>query len=253
MTREQALAELRMWSAPGRRAELIAAAWDAGETRVSVLAEAARVSRPTVYADLRAKGIGPETRPREDTLMTTLTIEGFTGTEADADLLLRRMRDADDEERMRLMVLHDVLQRQRRMGAALREEERARAQRDRALHLVETRWEDLSTASAWLAAHHAYIVAVDEARAAIDAWAAVAHETWKQQTRAARWDYALEAERAAEEQIRAAGHQPVTLLDTDPAPVAEQLRAELEQTHAHRARLTAQTLGVATGTPSQTP
>lgn len=110
MTRDQALAELRMWSAPGRRAELIAAAWDAGETRVAVLAEAARVSRPTVYADLRSRGIDPETRPREDTTpMTTLTIEGFTGDpEHDADLMLRRMLSDDPKERQHVLALHMI-------------------------------------------------------------------------------------------------------------------------------------------------
>jgi hypothetical protein len=45
-------------------------------------------------------------------------------------------------------------------------EQVARAERDRLLHQVELRWEALSTAAAWLAAHHAYVVAVDEARIA---------------------------------------------------------------------------------------
>ena len=35
------MAALRDWSKPGRRADLVAAAWQAGETNVSALAEAA--------------------------------------------------------------------------------------------------------------------------------------------------------------------------------------------------------------------
>ncbi|MFD9965026.1 hypothetical protein [Amycolatopsis sp. NPDC058986] len=57
MSRDQAMAALRTWAAPGARARLIAAAWRAGETNIAALAAAARISRPTVYADLKSQDI----------------------------------------------------------------------------------------------------------------------------------------------------------------------------------------------------
>jgi hypothetical protein len=70
---------------------------------ITALAEAARVSRPTVYADLRSKGIDPDRRPKENTVITIspLDIEGFTGvadtleTEYDAALLRWRAEHPD--------------------------------------------------------------------------------------------------------------------------------------------------------------
>ena len=55
--RENALAALREWSVPGRRADLVAAAWNAGATVVAI-AEAARVgSRHTIYDDLKSRDL----------------------------------------------------------------------------------------------------------------------------------------------------------------------------------------------------
>ncbi|MGW3468999.1 hypothetical protein ACWDKQ_11125 [Saccharopolyspora sp. NPDC000995] len=42
-------------------------------------------------------------------------------------------------------------------------------ERDRARHLVDTRWGTPETARNRLAAHHSYVAAVDAARRAIDA------------------------------------------------------------------------------------
>src|SRR5690606_23201110 len=123
--RDDAMAALREWSRPGRRADLLAAAWQAGETNVSALAEAARISRPTVYADLRSRGIDPDHRPKGDSVITNLSpldIDGFTGvhetSDAEFDAAMRRWLaahpDADPRgkeahtEGMRLVAVMDT-------------------------------------------------------------------------------------------------------------------------------------------------
>lgn len=247
------MAALRAWAAPMRRAGLIADAWDAGETNVSVLAEAAGVSRPTVYGDLRSRGIEPDNRPTEETdMISPVAIEGITGLDDATDeeayhAALDRWtaahpgHDRNDlvKEGVRLIALNDTLRRYNTLRRGLREEEVARRERDRALHLVETRWQALSTANAWLAAHHAYVVAVDGARDAIDRWERRAAD-------AARisfvWD--VDPGRIAYERILAAGHPQVEPLTSDPAAVAEQLRAVLDSSHEARQRLAAETFGV---------
>ncbi|GEB57311.1 hypothetical protein [Streptomyces gardneri] len=52
---------------------------------MSALAEAARTSRPTIYADLRSQGIDPDARPMKEVPMATVTIDGLTGTDVEAD------------------------------------------------------------------------------------------------------------------------------------------------------------------------
>ncbi|MFF7361928.1 hypothetical protein [Streptomyces sp. NPDC008125] len=65
----------------------MAAAWQAGETWISVLAEAACISRPTVYAALRSQGIEPGHRPAGPSTFDArpLDIEGFTGRDETAE------------------------------------------------------------------------------------------------------------------------------------------------------------------------
>lgn len=254
------MAALRDWSKPGRRADLLAAAWQAGETNVSALAEAARVSRPTVYADLRSRGIDPDHRPKGTSVITNLSpldIEGFTGVaerlDAEFDAALRRWaaehptatKEEGQTEGMRLAALMDTSYRYADVRDRLAHEQVARAERDRLLHQVELRWEALSTAAAWLAAHHAYVLAVDEARIAIDMWRERA-ET------AARRPFFCSSPRdeAAYRQIQEAGHPTLeqALADLDPAPAqtAEQLLANLDQGHQRRMGLAAETLRLAT-------
>ncbi|MCB5912406.1 hypothetical protein [Streptomyces pinistramenti] len=257
-TRDEALAALRGWSKPGRRADLIAAAWQAGETNVVALAEAARISRPTVYADLRSRGIDPDHRPKGSSVITNLSplnIEGFTGVgermDAEYDAALRRWLDVRPginprgpqahAEGMRLAALMDTVARYADVRDLLAHEQTARAERDRLLHQVELRWEALSTASAWLAAHHAYVLAVDEARIAIDMWCERADHAL---ARPFFWD-STRGE-AAYRQIREAGfpalEEAQADLDRTPAPTAERLRANLDQAHERRTELAAQTL-----------
>ncbi|TMZ71231.1 hypothetical protein EMG21_27595 [Klebsiella pneumoniae] len=65
--RRHALHALNAWAArrdalATDRAELMAAAWRAGERTIALLARHAAVSRDTVYADLRSQGIDPTDR-----------------------------------------------------------------------------------------------------------------------------------------------------------------------------------------------
>ncbi|ORT54213.1 hypothetical protein BKD26_36085 [Streptomyces sp. CB03238] len=253
------MAALREWSKPGRRADLLAAAWQAGETNVSALAEAARISRPTVYADLRSRGIDPDHRPKGNTVIINLApldIEGFTGVgerlDAEFDAALRRWaaehptatHEEGKIEGMRLAALMDTTYRYANVRDLLAHEQVARAERDRLLHQVELRWEALSTATAWLAAHHAYVLAVDEARIAIDMWRERAEAALKRP-----FFCSSPRDEAAYHQIQEAGHpalEPAMAdLDQTPARTAEHLRADLDQAHERRMGLAAQTLRVA--------
>ncbi|MFG2978752.1 hypothetical protein ACGFYY_37920 [Streptomyces sp. NPDC048331] len=259
--RDEAMAALREWSKPGRRADLLAAAWQAGETNVSALAEAARVSRPTVYADLRSRGIDPDHRPKGKSVITNLSpldIEGFTGVgerlDDEFDAALRRWaaehptatHEEGKTEGMRLVALMDTTFRYADVRDRLAREQVARAERDRLLHQVELRWEALSTAAAWLAAHHAYVVAVDEARIAIDMWTERAESARKRP-----FFCSSPRDEAAYQQIQEAGHpaleDAMADLDQDPGVTTYALRAHLDQAHEHRLRLAAQTLELAGG------
>ncbi|GAA2686815.1 hypothetical protein [Streptomyces lunalinharesii] len=249
--RADAMAALRDWSTPGRRAALVGAAWLAGENNIVALAEAARTSRPTVYADLRTQGIVPEQRPKEHDMTTPVVINGLTGLDLESDgriILDATRRYAAEHPGGRGIVefegksiyLQAVLRVYNTLRPLLVAEERARADRDRALHLVEAGWEGLTSAANWLGAHHAYVVAVDEARTAISAWATAAADAAD-----AEW-FRDDAQLAVyEERILAAGHPPLRRL---PSPNSErdELLRRLDETHAHRRTLTAQTLGLAT-------
>ncbi|MFD6243366.1 hypothetical protein ACFWFV_28370 [Streptomyces diastaticus] len=261
--RAAAVAALRDWAAiatPARRAALIAAAWRAGETRVAALAEAAGVTRQTVYTDLRAEGIDPD--DREDTMtISPLDIEGFTGelaaADAQWDAAMARWRAAHPDasrdeattEGMRLVAVMDTTARYADVRGLLVREEAARAERDRLVHRADLCWEALSTASAWLAAHHAYVVAVDAAHTAIGRWCESAEAA-----RARMWYCDSPRSEAAYRQIREAGHpaleEAVAALDPDPARTAAELRADLDARHQHRAALAAQTARLAPTAPA---
>lgn len=75
---QDALRALREWATAQKliRPRLIAAAWRAGERNIRALAQAAAVSRDTVYSDLRQEGIDYRDRsggatPAPDTTVTT--------------------------------------------------------------------------------------------------------------------------------------------------------------------------------------
>ncbi|AJF70523.1 hypothetical protein SVTN_40555 (plasmid) [Streptomyces vietnamensis] len=252
------MAALREWSAalnqlstPGLRPRLVAAAWLAGETRVSALAEAARTSRPTIYADLRSQGIDPDDRSKEDPMtMTPLAIDGITGLNDETDARAiheaerRYLAEHPDGDGIGLAVselleLQLVLRFYNNLRPLLAAELAARRDRDRALHLVEVRWEALTTATAWHAAHHAYVVAVDAAYTAITTWATAAREA------STSWFPVRRAEEFYEQRILAAGHPPVERLAVDADAESRCLAEELTTLHDRRIVLAAQTLNAA--------
>jgi hypothetical protein len=248
-SRETALAALRNWSAPGRRAVLVAAAWTAGETNISALAEAGRISRPTVYADLRSVGINPDDRP-EEPMTSPAMLDGITGDGSEAEERLMREAltrfaeqaapgTADQAGAVRLLCLPDMLRWYNNQRRNLQEERVARQERDRLLHLVEVRWEALSTAAAWHAAHHAYVLAVDDARIAMDMWEERADKAARLQAKPGEG----EAERLIYEEIQAAGYPVLDVLPNNIAVTADLMRDVLEQAHARRRALASETLG----------
>jgi len=187
--------------------------------------------------------------------LTPLNIEGFTGVgeraDAECTAAFRRWADAHPEadpqgpqtyaESMRLVALMDTVLRYADVRDRLLQERVARDERDRLLRLVETRWEALATASAWCAAHHAYVVAVDEARTAVDMWRERAETALHRQ-----FFCVSDRDKAAYRQIQEAGHPTLeraqAALDPAPGQTAGHLRASLDQTHERRRQLAAETL-----------
>ncbi|MFD9771624.1 hypothetical protein ACFWXE_15085 [[Kitasatospora] papulosa] len=267
--RENALSALREWSVPGRRADLAAAAWRAGATVVAI-AEAARAkSRQTIYDDLKSRGIDPRRdRPKEtDMTISPVTIEGITGIDAVkdgevTDAALRRiltentgMPQEEQRERLtaefkRLAEVEDAVRWYNALRPALLEEQVARQERDRALHLVEVRWEalaDPNSKGSWLHGHQAYVRAVDDARIALDTWEERATAVVKSPGAAALIADGNGEYHGTYQRIIDAGHPVLHVPDIDPATVAEQLRTNLNQAHEYRQRQAAQTLGLAAG------
>ncbi|MER7129702.1 hypothetical protein [Streptosporangium saharense] len=187
--------------------------------------------------------------------LSPLDIEGFTGTGATVDAeygaAMRRWQaahpDADPRgeeahaEGMRLVAMMDTVCRYADRRDLLAYEQVARAERDRLLRQVEARWEALSTAAAWLAAHHAYVLAVDEARIAIDMWRERAEAALHRP-----FFCSSPRDEAAYRQIQEAGHPALEPelagLDQKPGQTAEWLRADLDQADRRRRQLAAETL-----------
>ncbi|MCB5910339.1 hypothetical protein [Streptomyces pinistramenti] len=107
---------------------------------------------------------------------------------------------------------------------AAADETATRRERDRALHLVETRWEALDTApnSHWIAAHHNYVKAVHEARTAIQNWRHNAIRLWGAES--VRSLPPLHQE-VYQRRVLDAGHPDVDTLQTNPTADAERLTA----------------------------
>ncbi|WEH42995.1 hypothetical protein OG233_27710 [Streptomyces sp. NBC_01218] len=257
-TRAAALEALHDWAAnfrTARRDALIAAAWQAGVTSVPALSEAARVSRPTVYAALRSQGIEPNHRANGPAVLDSgpLDIEGFTGqdetAEAEFDRALGRWKATRPhatsaefcDEGTRLVALMDTTARYVDARDRLAREQVARAERDRLLRRVDQRWEALSTAPAWHAAHHAYVLAVGDAHAGVDAWRESAETALLRP-----FHCRTPLHEAVYGRIKAAGHPGLELVAADvdrtPARTAGWLRADLERNHERRRRLAAETL-----------
>ncbi|MFH9821267.1 hypothetical protein [Streptomyces sp. NPDC017230] len=254
--REKALSALREWSVPGRRADLVAAAWRTGATVVAI-AEAARAkSRQTIYDDLKSRGIDPRDRPKGKN-MTAVTVEGFNGVDDDQpggplyDAVVAkhegRAAAPDSQEFGRMLALSMALGQYNDLRASLAEEEDARTERDRALHLVDVRWEalaDPNSKGSWLHGHQAYVRAEDDAHRAIEAWK-VAAETLTRLASLRRGEDADRLVDAYEQFILPAGHPPADKPDVDAEAEAAQLHEALHTQHARRQRLAAETLSLA--------
>ncbi|WP_052391597.1 hypothetical protein [Streptomyces sp. NRRL B-24484] len=178
----------------------------------------------------------------QDTLITPVTLDGFTGTDRATDAEHFHHRAVAGTGSLNDIATIDVLTRYNLLRPRLAAELHARQERDQALRLVEERWEALSTAPAWLAAHHAYVVAVADARICIDIWRDRAEA-------AAEVRFIADglAEIAVYERILDAGHPAVVPLPDNTRQTAQMLLANLEQAHAYRGRLTAETLAVVAG------
>ncbi|MFK8851121.1 hypothetical protein [Streptomyces sp. Ac-502] len=188
------------------------------------------------------------------TNLAPLDIEGFTGVyeQADAECkkAIQRWRTAHPEadphgeeahaEGMRLVALMDTTTRYADVRDRLAQEQVARTERDRLLDQVERAWEALGTASSWLAAHHAYTLAVDEARIGIDMWRERAECALKRS-----FFSSSPRDETAYRQILEAGHPALEeeQAELDPAPVqtADRLRADLDSSHEYRRQLAAET------------
>ncbi|MGW2421366.1 hypothetical protein ACWC0C_19330 [Streptomyces sp. NPDC001709] len=182
-----------------------------------------------------------------------MTIDGFNGLDegtpaGDAawTAALGRWRaehpgEDERDEILRLVALTDVLNRYNRLRPRLAAEQEARAARDGALAEVEACWQALSSARAWLAAHHNYVVAVDAAKTAIC--------LWRERALAAKeipfiWD--APSRKAVYDRLIADGHPEIEPLGGgNPAAEADQLLAELEQAESRRGGLVAKTLAIA--------
>ncbi|MFI8194375.1 hypothetical protein ACIF8T_37580 [Streptomyces sp. NPDC085946] len=131
---------------------------------------------------------------------------------------------------------------------------KVRCHRSRALHLVDVRQEaleDPNSKGSWLHGHHAYVVAIDNAHRAIDAWKAAAEPLSSGASFQRGEGDELMAD-AYEQSILPAGHPPVRRPDIDAGAEAARLHEELDAKHAHRKALAAQTLSLATGLRGET-
>ncbi|MFH8295040.1 hypothetical protein [Streptomyces sp. NPDC018059] len=188
--------------------------------------------------------------------VTPVTLEGHNGFDEGTSACNAAYRASLDRwiaahpgqdpqgEAMRLIALNDTLRRYNILRPLLLREEVARTERDRALQQVEDHWTALGDPGAtgsWLHTHQAYVRAVEDARIALDMWR-------KRAADAKKVAFVHEGDgssrKAAYDQILAAGHPPVEPLTIDPATVAAQLLANLEQAHEYRTRLAAETAGL---------
>lgn len=247
--REIALADLRAWSAPGTRARLIRQAWDAGEHRVSVLADTAGITRQTAYDDLESQGINPRTDRTEETAMfQTIAVDGLTGT--DAETTNDAFRTAYERHAgagpdiaegfaqwaVRYTQAHNVARVHNALVPLANAAAEARQEAQRALRVVETRWDALRTARHWLAAHHAYVEAVHVARRRTAAWENAARAALNQ-ARELVGDRGTENFDSVYNNLVPEGDR--ITIDSDDATLA---LTELEETHRQRRAITAETL-----------
>lgn len=149
--RERTLDELRKFGQAGRRADLLEAAWLAGNTNVAELARAANITRAWAYRDLASRGIYPKQDRPEGERPMQIEVAGFTGTQPEKNRILQTGNQEEAAawaaatfHNQHLLPAKDELE---------QEERRVQAVRRR----FDTLYEALSTAENWLAAHHAFV------------------------------------------------------------------------------------------------
>jgi hypothetical protein len=245
-----AMNALRAWSAPGVRAQLIANAWNAGEHRISALADAAGLTRPTVYDALESCGIDPKTDRQEPPTMQSITLDGWTGHETDEEADKRHQAayatfaDLPRDERVTAFgnamdaeyYKHKISRWHNQLLPYAERVLAAQEDAQRALRVVETRWAALRTARSWHAAHHTYVEALHAARAALAQWSTAVddHDTKKRQVTGgfvSQADY--------DRHIPAEHRLPV--IDSAAPKVA---KTELEETYRQRRAIVRETLSL---------
>lgn len=255
------MADLRAWAEPGLRARLIKAAWDAGNQNINELAEAARVDRKTVYADLAAEGIDPKTdRTQGGSVLGPVSINGLYGDERDEHLLgnkaLAQMLDdfrdrvtgrseadkqATEEYRLRMHASWAASWHNSLLPLALVALERRR-DAERAVRLWHAAYDALGEAktSEWAAAHHRFIRAWEDARRAVEE-----QQTAEAAMRDKAGTYTMQVgeveKRLYEENVLA--EQRITIPEDDRGMYLEALEATQQQ----RAATAAQTLRLLSG------
>ncbi|MET9776155.1 hypothetical protein ABZ023_18175 [Streptomyces sp. NPDC006367] len=251
--RERTMTALREWAKPGLRARLIKAAWDAGNQNINELAEAARIDRKTVYADLAAEGIDPKAdRTQGGPVLTApITVSGMYGDERDNDKLnmmavaeLRSRQDLTLEQAQWVFTerldAHEAAAWHNKVAPMASIVIDRNREADRALRKWDAAWEALSNAklSEWAAAHHRFVLAWNEA-----------HEALTRQAEA--WDELLQkggklstgARRVYKEAVSDNKRIDIDDQGETPATFAKNMEAQ----HQHRARLAAQTLRALSG------
>lgn len=227
------LTELARWARPGRRAELIAQAWQAGTTNVAELARVARVSRDTVYADLASRGIDHRTRP-EARMHTPISLLGYTGEEGDHQIEVAEInRGASPEERHLGLLARTAARFHNHVFPYANAVRQARSAAAAAIDAADRAYDTLSSTPTdlWLAAHHQWQTAHAAARQAITTWDQALQDLSK-----FHWPLSGDPIDYYREQV-----DPDNQINLDPNP-AEFDRHRLDEIHERRCDTAATTL-----------
>ncbi|MFC9280974.1 hypothetical protein [Streptomyces collinus] len=247
---ERTMAALQEWAAPGLRARLIRAAWDAGTQNVNELAEAARVDRKTIYADLAAEGIDPKTDRSQGGAVTvsTINVYGMHGDERDEKRLnhdaVVRWRDEKGytlEQAQGLFkeyfAAHCAAAWHNKLVPQAQKVVQTSREAERAVRRWDAAFEALGAAQThdWAAAHHRFQVAWADAEHALQQHAAARSVL---RDAAGNLNLDEDSRRVYQEAIPAAEQHPVPTAEEDCGLPVRKAQAE----HERRERIAARTL-----------
>ncbi|MFJ4880053.1 hypothetical protein ACIP93_33265 [Streptomyces sp. NPDC088745] len=245
--RERTMAALCAWAEPGLRARLLKEAWDAGNQNVNELAEAARVDRKTVYADLAAEGIDAKTDRTQGgpKLATPITVSGMYGDDRDNDKLnmmaVAKLRERQDltleqakwvfDERLDA---HEAAAWHNKTAPVAQAHDDAVRDAERAVRRWDAAYDALgkTTTAEWAAAHHRFHVAWAGADRSLEKLVACRAELREHTAK-----LSTSARKVYEEAVTPDRRHPLLTEDNDVEQLAE---ARAEQ--AQRAEIAAQTL-----------